>query len=274
MPHRDYLPLMADLFLSCLHVYPIKGCGGLAPAEWDVDEFGLRHDRRWMVVTLTGDFVTQREEPRLALVRPALECDALVLRAPGMPNLALPLVPATRERVKVEVWHDVTEGVPVAPEAARWLSRYLDSLVRLVWMPDDVLRPTDPAYAEGYRVSFADGFGFLLITEASLAELNRRLETPVPMNRFRPNLVVSGTEPFAEDGWRRLRVNGIALDVVKPCDRCVVTTTDQDTAERGKEPLRTLATFRLFDGKVLFGQNVVHRGTGRLAVGAAVEVVA
>ncbi|HTC24055.1 MAG TPA: MOSC N-terminal beta barrel domain-containing protein [Gemmatimonadales bacterium] len=265
---------MPSISLSSIHVYPVKACGGLSPTEWDVDDFGLSHDRRWMVTTLTGVFLTQREEPRLALIRPELTDDALVLRAPGMPVLSLPLVPAKPDRVRIEVWDDVTEGVPVAPEAAQWLSRYLGALVRLVWMPDDVRRPTDPMYAHGYRVSFADGFGFLLLSEASLEDLNRRLETPLPMNRFRPNLVVRGTQPFAEDGWRRFRVNGIELDVVKPCDRCVVTTTDQDTAERGKEPLRTLATFRRRDGKVLFGQNLVHRGTGRLAVGAPVEVLA
>jgi uncharacterized protein YcbX len=264
---------MPGIILSSLHVYPIKGCRGLAPTEWDVDELGLRHDRRWMIVSLTGEFVTQREEPRLALICPALERDTLVLRAPGMPDLALPLVPAARDRVKVEVWDDVTEGVPLGPEAAHWLGRFLGALVRLVWMPDDVVRPTDPTYAEGYRVSFADGFGFLLISEASLDDLNRRLATPLPMNRFRPNLVVRGTEPFAEDGWRTLRVGDLELDVVKACDRCLVTTTDQETGERGKEPLRTLATFRQQDGKVLFGQNLVHRGTGRLATGMAVEVV-
>jgi len=265
---------MPGIILSSLHIYPIKACGGLSPLEWGVDAFGLRDDRRWMVVNLAGRFLTQREQPKLALIRPALETGGLVLRAAGMPELRLPRVPATRDRVQVEVWGDVTEGVPVAPEAAQWLSRYLGAPVRLVWMPDDVRRPTDPAYAEGYRVSFADGFGFLLISKASLAELNRRLETPLPMNRFRPNLVVSGTEPFAEDGWRSLRIGGLELRVVKPCGRCVVTTTDQETAERGGEPLRTLATFRHRDGQVLFGMNAVHRGTGRLAAGMPVEVVA
>lgn len=260
--------------LSSIHVYPVKACGGLSPAEWPVDAFGLRNDRRWMVVNLAGRFLTQREAPRLALIRPALETGGLVLRAPGMPELRLPLVPATRERVSVQVWGDATEGVPVSSEAAQWLTRYLGALARLVWMPDDVVRPTDPTYADGYRVSFADGFGFLLISEASLADLNRRLEAPLPMNRFRPNLVVSGTEPFAEDGWREIRIGGLALRLVKPCGRCVVTTTDQETAERGQEPLRTLATFRERDGKLMFGMNVVHRGTGRLAMGMPVEVVA
>src|SRR6266511_1775797 len=261
------------LRLSSIHVYPVKSCGGLSPAEWDVDGFGLRHDRRWMVVDLTGDFVTQREEPRLAIVRPALVDHSLVLSAPGMPKLPLPLMPRARERVKVQVWGDITEAVPVSPEAAQWLSRFLGRLVRLVWMPNDVVRETDPDYAVGHRVSFADGFGFLLISDASLTALNRWFEVPLPMNRFRPNLVVSGSEPFAEDRWRELRLGALELTVVKPCARCVTTTTDQETAERGVEPLRTLARFRKENGKVMFGQNLVHRGTGRLAVGTPVEVV-
>jgi len=264
---------MPDLRLASLHVYPIKSCGGLSPADWDVDDFGLRHDSRWMIVTPEGDFVTQREQPRLALVRPELSDGSLVLRAPGMPELTLPAVPALRKRIKVQVWGDITEGVPVGPEAAQWLSRYLGELVQLVWMPNDVIRQTDPDYALGHRVSYADGFGFLLIGAASLAELNRRLEKPLPMNRFRPNLVVSGAEPFAEDEWRELRLGALELTVVKPCARCVTTTTDQDTAERGVEPLKTLATFRKRNGKVMFGQNLVHRGTGRVAVGAPVQVV-
>jgi len=264
---------MPDLRLASLHVYPIKSCGGLSPADWDVDDFGLRHDRRWMIVTPEGDFVTQREQPRLALVRPELSDGSLVLRAPGMPELTLPVVPASRKRIKVQVWGDITEGVRVGPEAAQWLSRFLGELVQLVWMPNDVIRQTDPDYALGHRVSYADGFGFLLIGAASLAELNRRLEKPLPMNRFRPNLVVSGAEPFAEDEWRELRLGALELTVVKPCARCVTTTTDQDTAERGVEPLKTLATFRKRNGKVMFGQNLVHRGTGRVAVGAPVQVV-
>jgi len=264
---------MPELRLASLHVYPIKSCGGLSPADWDVDDFGLRHDRRWMIVTPDGDFITQREQPRLALVRPEISDGSLALRAPGMADLTLPLVPMTRERMKVQVWDDITEGVPVSPEAARWLGRFLGDRVQLVWMPNDVIRQTDPDYALGHRVSYADGFGFLLIGAASLTELNRRLEKPLPMNRFRPNLVVSGSEPFAEDEWRELRLGALELTVVKPCARCVTTTTDQDTGERGVEPLRTLATFRKRNGQVMFGQNLVHRGTGRLTVGAPMQVV-
>jgi MOSC domain-containing protein len=237
-----------------------------------VDDFGFRYDRRWMLVTPAGDFITQREEPRLALVRPSVAGDTLGVRAPGMPDLALPLAGAEGARMPVQVWGDLTEGLLV-PEGSTWFSRFLDLPVELVWMPDDVVRHTDLRYAVGNRVSFADGFCFLLISEASLAELNRRLTTPLPMNRFRPNLVVSGAEPFAEDIWRELRLGDIALSVVKPCARCVTTTTDQETAERGVEPLRTLATFRVRNRKVMFGQNVVHRGVGRVAVGEVVEVV-
>ena len=134
-------------------------------------------------------------------------------------------------------------------------------------MGDQVVRPANPAFAPpGVRVGFADGFPFLLISEESLADLNRRLADPLPMNRFRPNLVVAGGEPYAEDGWGRIEIGGVRLQVMKPCERCLVTTTDQATGERGKEPLRTLATYRKVGNDVLFGQNVVHENTGRLRV--------
>jgi uncharacterized protein YcbX len=140
-------------------------------------------------------------------------------------------------------------------------------------MPDATVRPANPAYApDGIRVSFADAFPFLLISEESLADLNAKLARPLPMNRFRPNLVIAGGEPYVEDTLERFEIDGIRFRVVKPCDRCVVTTTDQETTERGVEPLRTLATYRKVDGLVMFGQNVVHLGTGRLSVGAPVLV--
>jgi uncharacterized protein YcbX len=138
-------------------------------------------------------------------------------------------------------------------------------------MPDDTLRPANPAFApQGTRVSFADGYPFLLISEESLADLNGRLPRPVPMDRFRPNLVVAGGAPYAEDGWTRIGVGGLAMRVVKPCPRCVVTTTDQATSERTPEPLRTLATYRKVNGEVMFGQNVIHENSGRVRVGDSV----
>ncbi|MFL5546924.1 MAG: MOSC domain-containing protein, partial [Gemmatimonadales bacterium] len=157
--------------------------------------------------------------------------------------------------------------------AARWFSEFLGIPCSMVHMPAESLRPTNPAYdPSGSRVSFADAYPLLLISEESLADLNGRLAQPLPMNRFRPNLTVSGGGPFAEDRWSRVEIGSVVLNLVKPCDRCVITTTDQTTTERGVEPLRTLATYRKVDGKVYFGQNAVHEAPGRLRVGDAVSV--
>jgi uncharacterized protein YcbX len=180
----------------------------------------------------------------------------------------LALDPMGGRPIATQVWEDSLAVVAPDHKADDWFSNYLGHEAMLAYMPSSVMRPVDAQYApDGGRASFADGFPFLLVGEASLADLNARLATPVPMNRFRPNLVVSGSLPFAEDAWRHVTIGGIPMQVVKPCARCVVTTTDQVTLERGHEPLRTLATFRRQEGKVMFGQNVVHYGTGMLRVG-------
>jgi uncharacterized protein len=240
-----------------------------------VDPFGLTHDRRWMVVDQRGHLVTQRTHPRLALVRPSLHPDRLMLEAPGATALELPLRPSSAVRVRVTVWDDTCEAAWLGSDPAHWLTEVLGSTspCDLVYMPESTVRPVDPAYAPaGMRVSFADGFPFLLISEESLADINARLARPLPMNRFRPNLVIAGSEPFIEDRLGHFEIGGIRFQAVKPCARCMVTTTDQETAARGVEPLRTLARFRRVDGEVMFGQNVVHFGTGRLTVGAPVLV--
>jgi len=228
-----------------------------------------------MVITPRGEFLTQRELPSLALIRPRIEPPHLVLSAPGAKELVLALAPLGGRPVATRVWRDPLQVVAPDHKADAWFSDFLGREVVLVYFPEQVVREVDRSWApEGGRTGFADGFPFLLVGEASLAALNARLATPLPMNRFRPNLVVEGSEPFAEDGWRGLRVGAIPMRVVKPCERCVVTTTDQAAGRRdGDEPLRTLATFRRVDGKVMFGQNVVHYGTGRLAVGDGVELV-
>jgi uncharacterized protein len=264
---------MPELRLSAINVYPLKSAGGLAQTSWDVDSFGLRHDRRWMLIDEAGDFLSQRAEPRLALIRPELRGDTLVLRAPGAPDLELAPQP-TGACVTVTVWAGETQGRLVSVDADRWLTMFLGIGCRLVHMPDEVVRPVQPDYAhDGERTSFTDGFPFLLISDASLEDLNRRLAAPVPMNRFRPNLVVAGAEPFAEDRWQRIRIGPVLFRIVKPCPRCVMTTVDQALGRSpSTEPLRTLATFRRnADGQVDFGQNLVHAGTGRLEVGMSVE---
>ena len=254
--------------LTGLTVYPIKSCRGISVSESEIDGFGLRYDRRWMVVDELGEFLSQRSHPRLALVVPAIQDGALRIDAPGMPPLELPLDPPSTVALSVTVWDDTCGATWLGEKPARWFSEFLDCSCSLVHMAGATVRPADPAYASvGTRVSFADAFPFLLISEESLADLNRRLAEPLPMNRFRPNLVVAGGQPYEEDRWERIEIGGIGMRIVKPCARCLVTTTDQATADRGREPLRTLATYRKIDGKVMFGQNAVHEGPGRLRVG-------
>jgi uncharacterized protein YcbX len=261
--------------LTGLTIYPIKSAGGIPVNDWAVDEFGLRYDRRWMVVDQWGEFLSQRSHPRLALVRPSIVDGSLRIDAPGMRSLELPLEPSASDSADVTVWKDTCRAAWLGERPAAWFSEFLGSPCGLVYMTGETVRPADPTYAPGgTRVSFADAFPFLLISEESLADLNRRLADPLPMNRFRPNLVVAGVTPYQEDLWQRIEINGIGIRVVKPCARCVVTTTDQMTAKQGKEPLRTLATYRKVDGKVMFGQNAVHERTGWLRVGDAVVVTA
>lgn len=259
--------------LTSLNVYPLKSAAGLAAEAWEVDAFGLRYDRRWMVVDHRGVMISQRTHPRLALVRPSLGDGTLRLETAGMPALELRLEPAAAVTTTVVVWRDACAAVWGGERAARWISDVLEADCSLVHMPEATVRVADPQYAPaGTRVSFADAFPFLLLSEESLADLNARLPAPVPMNRFRPNLVIAGGEPYAEDALAGFRIGRVGFRAVKPCDRCVLTTTDQATAERGVEPLRTLATYRTRDRKVLFGQNVAHDGPGRLEVGEALRV--
>jgi len=260
-------------FLSGVYVYPIKSCGGISLQGADLEATGLRHDRRWMLVDEAGRFMSQRRHPRMALISPSLAPDRLVVRAPGMPDLEIPLGGEHAERIDVEVWGDAQRGEPVGGHADRWFGRFLGAPCRLVRKPEDDLRPVDSAYARsGDQTSFADGFPLLLISEASLEDLNGRLERPVPMDRFRPNLVVRGCGPYAEDGWDEVRVGGTVFRVAEPCPRCAITTVDQGSGERGKEPLKTLATYRKAGGEVWFGRNLIHTSLGTVRVGDPVEV--
>jgi uncharacterized protein YcbX len=284
---RDRAPGPADaaaLTIAGLFVYPLKSAAGSALDHADLDAFGIRHDRRWMVVRPDGRFITQRDSPRMALVRATPGGAALRLTAPGTEPLDLPIDgpgPLAR-RVSADVWEGPVGAADAGDAAADWITAALGQPARIVHMPDDVTRPVHPRYTrDRARVSFADGFPLLLIGQASLDGLNVRLVersvAPLPMNRFRPNIVVAGGAPHAEDGWRVLRVGdvpGVVLHVVKPCARCVVTTIEQTTGVAGREPLRTLATYRRGpDGGVLFGQNAIHAGPGRLSIGDPVAVL-
>ena len=267
--------------LSALHYYPIKSCAGTSVKRTQAAERGLINDRDFMLVDADNHFLTQREYARMALIKPMLRDGLLTVLAPGMAALTVDPMEYAETR-EVVVWDDTCRAHDMGNMAADWFSTYLGTTARLVYQDHSQKRRVDPRYAphDIDEASFSDGFPFLLISEASLADLNARLETPLPMNRFRPNLVVAGCEPFAEDTWKRIRIGTLELAIVKPCARCAITTTDQQTAERGKEPLATLASFRrtLGNSKVMFGQNVIYatetgaRG-GWLEVGTPVEVL-
>lgn len=263
--------------LSQIHVYPVKSCGGVSVARWRVGPRGLERDRELMVVDPAGTFITQRQVPRLVLVRTALEPEAVILTAPDLPPLRLPLAGRSDPRVPVVVWRDTVLAEPVGDAADAWMTRAIGTDARLVRFPHDAHRQVDLTFAgPGDQVGFADGFSLLLASEPSLDALNARLAQPLGMHRFRPNLVVRGCEPFAEDTWRRIRIGAIDLEIVKPCARCPVTTVDETRASYGVEPLRTLATFRRIagGGAVYFAQNAIHRGQGSIAVGDEVTVLA
>jgi uncharacterized protein YcbX len=274
--------------LTALNVYPVKSCRGIALDSARVTRAGLEHDREWMIVTPEGRFLTQREEPRLARIGVALTEGMLVLSADGAGELRVPLdsfdntapgreaaaPPPSGRAVEVTVWRDHCRAIDEGGDAAEWLTALLGHPLRLVRFDPAQDRPSDPAWTGGLQAlnRFSDGFALLAISAASLADLNERLASPLPMNRFRPNLVLEGLPPYGEDAIVDLAAGDVRLRRVKPCTRCIITTTDQASGVRvGDEPMRTLKSYRwdpVLKG-VTFGQNfiVVAGAGGRLGVG-------
>ncbi|MEV3859197.1 MOSC N-terminal beta barrel domain-containing protein [Streptomyces sp. NPDC050095] len=273
---------MSHPVLSSIHVHPMKAVRGHAPREAVVEPWGLSGDRRWVLVDTAHKIVTQRPHPRLALAAAEqLPGGGVRVSAPGMQPLTIE-VPEPVATTTIEVWKDKVEAVLADPAAHAWWSAYLEADVQLLHLDDPaVRRPIDPAYARpGETVSFADGYPLLLTTLSSLDALNSLIaqgdhadEGPLPMNRFRPNAVVAGTAPWAEDDWTRIAIGEVTFRVAKKSGRCVVTTTDQSTAERGKEPLRTLARHRRFGDQLCFGTNLVPESAGSVRVGDPVTVL-
>ena len=262
--------------LSEIWIYPVKSLGGIRLTEANVEERGLQHDRRWLIIDENNVFVTQRVFGQMALIDVALEANGLKIFLRNNPenNVIVPYEPGSGEQLSVTIWDDVVNAVAVSDEADAWLSAQLDKRVRLVMMPESTERKADPKYASnGENVSFADGFPFLVISQASLDDLNARLEEPISMVRFRPNFVIAGTMPFEEDQWKRIRIGELDFEVVKPCARCVLTTVDPATGQKGPEPLKTLAGYRRVNNKVLFGQNIVASNFGMVQEGDELEVV-
>ncbi|WP_460952329.1 MOSC domain-containing protein [Spirosoma daeguense] len=274
--------------ISELYIYPIKSLGGISVSEVVVEPKGFRYDRRFMLVSPEGEFMTQRTNHQMALIDVAINDNILRVWHRHNPDnvLNLPLPPAVatssevQETMLVNIWD--SKDVPaqtVSAEADAWFSDILGKPCRLVHMPDTTYRSVDSKYARNNdAVSFADGYPYLLIGQSSLNHLNQRLAEPIEMKRFRPNIVVNDSLPYEEDGWQHFRVGELDFYGVKPCARCVLTTIDPETAKPGKEPLRTLKTYRQWNAKILFGQNVLAQGVGNstlgtLRVGQPIDVI-
>ncbi len=255
-----------------LMIYPVKSLSGISLQSSEVDAMGLKYDRRWMLVSPDGKFLSQRTLPRMALIKTALDAEGrLTLSMQGKRDLAVPA--ESDATLPVQIWNDQVEANLVSKTCDTWLSDALGVACHLVYIADDVVRQCDLAYAkQGDRTGFSDGFPMLLISEASLQDLNERMQArsvdPVEMRRFRPNIVVSGCEAFAEDNWQNFTIANIPMRGVKPCSRCPIPTVNPDTGERtGSEPIATLSTYRKQGAKVFFGMNVIQQETGELRLG-------
>lgn len=261
-------------------LYPVKSLRGFAVTSAQIDELGFVGDRRFLLVDANNQFLTQRTLPRMALIETALTATDLVLRAPHGGSCAVPLrAPTPPEILTIRIWK--SEGLlaeDCGVEVAVWLSDFLRHPCRLVRIGEKFHRPVLKARAQpGDVVNFADACPFMILSEASLHDLNDRMAAPLPVDRFRPSFLVDGCEPFAEDTWTRFRIGSVNFRSAGPCVRCMITTTNQQTAERGKEPLRTLATYRREppdSTDVKFGKNIIHETkSGTLRVGDTVDLL-
>ncbi len=260
--------------LSQIYIYPVKSLAGIRVERWPVDHNGLAYDRKWMLIDEKNKFLSQRRLPKMALIKPQIEKECLIVSAPDQNDLAIPLQNDSGDDIETDIWNDRCLAKTVSTEADAWFSRFLSTPCRLVYLPDNRRRQVDQHYAlPSDQTAFSDGFPFLVVSENSLNELNRNFAHPLEMTRFRPNLVVTDCEAYAEDGWRLIAVNGIEFRLPKPCSRCAIPCVDPDSAVIGKEPLATLNRLRKWEKQVYFGQNALHNKSGELAIGHAVDIL-
>jgi len=275
-PSTPSTPSVPNVTLTGLFVYPVKSARGIALREAELGDRGLTHDRRFMVVDQRGHFLTQRDTPSLARLSTALHDDAqrgeLLLTFEGQ-QLALPLSPSSGETRRVRVFADEVDALDLGAPAASFLSAALGRPAALVYMPQQTRRQVDPQRAQAQDiVGFADGFQYLLANESSLAALNRELPEPVPMQRFRPNFVIAGVPAYSEDNFAELTIGGLLFVALKPCSRCVIVNTDQSSGQRTRGALEALARTHTLGNRPIFGQNLVARASGRVAVGDPVDL--
>jgi uncharacterized protein YcbX len=263
------------LTVSELYIYPVKSLGGVALNSATLTDRGFEYDRRWMLVDENNRFITQREVNAMALLKVQITAKGLLIQNISVPGeeLLVPFEPAMAETAMVTVWSNHCRAQRVSEAADAWFSKQLGLSCKLMYMPNSTNRFVDGRYAHHKEItSFSDGFPLLLISQASLDDLNGRLSDPLPMNRFRPNLVFTGGTPFLEDCMKQFEINGITFFCVKPCARCVMTTIDQQTGIKAKEPLKTLSTYRMKNNKILFGQNLLYNGKGKITVGDTITI--
>jgi len=262
--------------LSGIYIYPIKSMGGVSLEKAEVEQRGLMHDRRFLVANSAFKVLTQRDLPKMALFSLKLLKDQLVVNYDEneIEKLHIPLYSQSdfEKRVRVEIWGSSVNALLCGENYDMWFSHILGTQCHLVYMDECAYRKVDSGEGIGNQVSFADSYPLLLTGEASLQNLNTRLEITCPMNRFRANLIFSGGKPFDEDSWEEFEINGIEFSMGKRSARCVVTTIDQKTGKRGKEPLNTLAKFRRDGGEVYFGQYCFSRGYGSIRVGDSINI--
>ena len=261
--------------LSEINIYPIKSLGGISLQSSEVEERGLKYDRRWVLVDESNTFFTQRDFPEMSLIKVAVEKEGLKLqhKSKNVDPLFVPFEFEHSKSEKVIIWDDTVIGEFYNSQIDIWFSEMIGIKCHLVKMPETTKRVVDESYAKNKIVSFADGYPFLIIGQASLDDLNSRMEIPLPMNRFRTNFVFTGGKPFEEDTWKKFKMGRLEFEAVKPCARCVITTTNQETAERLHEPLLTLSKFRKFGNEVMFGMNIVSYSIGKINVGDTIELI-
>ena len=263
------------LEVSELFIYPIKSLGGFSVPAATVTDRGFLYDRRWMLVDSSNVFLTQREFPQMALLQVGISGNIVTVHHKLKHNeeISFSTSKHSTQSSIIQVWNDQCDAFSVDPRLDEWFSSMLSFSCRLVYMPDSSKRKVDTHYAFNDEItSFSDGYPFLLIGQSSLDDLNARLAEPLPINRFRPNIVFTGGEAFDEDRMRHFSINGIQFFGVKPCARCAIPTTNQDNAFRGKEPLKTLATYRQWNNNIYFGQNLLHKGEGQIRVGDTISI--
>ena len=260
-------------FLSEIYIYPVKSLAGIKVSNWVVNKRGLLHDRKWMLIDSDNKFLSQRRLPKMTLIKTQIIDNTLLLSTATSGSISLLLNPDDGEECVTTLWKDQCVAKTTTKEADQWLSDFLNIDCQLVYQPENSIRTVDQQYATPTdTVGFSDGFPFLITSEASLASLNEAMGLQLPMLRFRPNLVISQCESYAEDSWREITINNIGFRLPKPCSRCPVPTINLETAVRAKEPLATLNKIRRWNNRVFFGQNALHNVEGALSLGDVVTI--